>query len=98
MLVPTSKGPVNPYPQSGEAPETPSKVRFNNIEIIPTNEAILEDISSLFNVKTLSSAETEDQVTAQVVDAENRDSEKTEETRVLLDSGALILILLHGIV
>ena len=89
VLVPTSKGPVNPYPQSGEAPETPSKVRFNNIEIIPTNEAILEDISSLFNVKTLSSAETEVQVTAQVVDAENRDSEKIEVTRVLLDSGAL---------
>jgi hypothetical protein len=91
VLIPTSsKGPAHPF-REGEAPSSTNKVRFNknNIEIIPPNEAIPEDISSLFNVKNFPSAETEDQVTAQVVDAKTGDGEIIEVKRILVDSGAL---------
>jgi hypothetical protein len=52
VLIPTSKGPAHPF-REGEAPSSTNTVRFNKnkIEIIPPNEAIPEDISSLFNVK-----------------------------------------------
>ena len=90
VLVPTPKGPAHPF-REGEAPDSKNKVRFgqNNTEIIPPNEAIPEDISSLFNVKNFPSAETEDQVTARVVDARTGDGERIEVKRILVDSGAL---------
>ena len=72
VLVPTSKGPAKP-----ESRGSANKVSSNTtlIETMP-NEAITEDITSLFNVKTFPSVETEDQVTALVVDAETKDGEK----------------------
>ena len=89
VLVPTSKGPKRPF--RSEAPESDKKVRINikSNDIIPPEEVILEDISSLFNVKNFPSVETEDQVTAQVVDAKARDGETIEVKRILVDSGAL---------
>jgi hypothetical protein len=53
------------------------------------NEALTEDITSLFNVKTFPSVETEDQVTASVVDARAEDGETIQLRKILVDSGAL---------
>jgi hypothetical protein len=90
VLIPTPKGPAHPFGE-GDAQNKGNKVRFNknNIEFIPLNEDIPEDISFLFNVKNFPSAETEDQVTAQVVDARTGDGENIEVKRILVDSGAL---------